>query len=356
VSVQYQAIQWNPFKRRYDLLMATLVAAYLVAFVAAGKLLFRGDHAFSDEVLLIRALGTGAFLLLNLTLCIGPLARIDQRFLPLLYNRRHLGVTTFGLAAAHAALAVGYYHGFSDTPPLISLLTSNTRYGSLSGFPFEIPGLMALLILLLMCTTSHDFWLRHLTPRTWKRMHRLVYLAWGLLVMHVALGSMQSRASGVYVYSALMGGLAMAAPALHLIAFARRGRRMPGAPVGSNWIDIGTADAIPDKQAVVVDLPDRQRVAIFRFDGRLAAISNVCAHQGGPLGEGRIIDGCITCPWHGYQYLPETGCAPPPFPEKLATFRLRVEGGRVWIDPSPLPPGESAAPVCLGRLEEEVYV
>ncbi len=31
-------------------------------------------------------------------------------------------------------------------------------------------------------------------------------------------------------------------------------------------------------------------------------ISNVCQHQNGPLGEGEIIDGCITCPWHGFQY------------------------------------------------------
>jgi nitrite reductase/ring-hydroxylating ferredoxin subunit len=29
--------------------------------------------------------------------------------------------------------------------------------------------------------------------------------------------------------------------------------------------------------------------------------------QNGPLGEGRIVDGCITCPWHGYQYRPDTG-------------------------------------------------
>ena len=28
----------------------------------------------------------------------------------------------------------------------------------------------------------------------------------------------------------------------------------------------------------------------------------------GPLGEGKIVDGCITCPWHGFQYRPQDGC------------------------------------------------
>jgi nitrite reductase/ring-hydroxylating ferredoxin subunit len=70
-------------------------------------------------------------------------------------------------------------------------------------------------------------------------------------------------------------------------------------------------------------------VAVFRHQGRLSAISNVCKHQNGPLGEGRIVDGCITCPWHGYQYEPETGTSPPPFDDKVPTYDLRIEGG--WV-------------------------
>ena len=32
--------------------------------------------------------------------------------------------------------------------------------------------------------------------------------------------------------------------------------------------------------------------------------------QGSP-GEGRIIDGFVTCPWHGFQYRPDDGASPP---------------------------------------------
>jgi nitrite reductase/ring-hydroxylating ferredoxin subunit len=80
-------------------------------------------------------------------------------------------------------------------------------------------------------------------------------------------------------------------------------------------------------------------VALFLDDGRIYAISNVCRHQGGPLGEGRILDGCVTCPWHGWQYRPADGCSPPPFAERVETYAVRVIDGEVWIDPRPGAPG-----------------
>src|SRR3546814_4079527 len=51
-------------------------------------------------------------------------------------------------------------------------------------------------------------------------------------------------------------------------------------------------------------------------------------------------DGCITCPWHGYQYVPETGASPPPFVEKVPTFNVRVMNGRVLVHPKPNPRSE----------------
>jgi hypothetical protein len=46
----------------------------------------------------------------------------------------------------------------------------------------------ALLILLLMAATSHDFWLKNLTAPVWKRLHMLVYAAYALLLAHLLLG------------------------------------------------------------------------------------------------------------------------------------------------------------------------
>jgi len=64
-----------------------------------------------------------------------------------------------------------------------------------------------------------------------------------------------------------------------------------------------------------------------------------------PLGEGRVIDGLVTCPWHGFQYEPATGASPAPFTEKVPTFRLRLQGDEVWIDPRPNPAGVRVDPV-----------
>ena len=112
------------------------------------------------------------------------------------------------------------------------------------------------------------------------------------------------------------------------------------------FVDVCAVADIPEKRARIVCLSG-ERVAIFKYDGKVSAVSNVCQHQNGPLGEGKILDGCITCPWHGYQYLPETGASPPPFVEKVPTFNVRVKNGRVLVQPWPNAPGTRAEPALI---------
>src|SRR5215472_7092742 len=178
MSVSYQAVGWNRTKKTYDGALAGGLALYLAIFVGVGALVQPNATA---ETLLIRALGTAALLLLHVILSIGPLCRLDRRFLPLLYNRRHLGVTMFLLGLAHGAFSIVQFHALGNVNPLVSVFTSNTRYRSLADFPFQALGFFALLILFLMAATSHDFWLHNLSAPVWKRLHMLVYVAYGLL-------------------------------------------------------------------------------------------------------------------------------------------------------------------------------
>src|SRR5208283_152029 len=99
---------------------------------------------------------------------IGPLCRLDPRFLPLLYNRRHLGVSTFLLGLCHGAFSLFQFHALGDADPLVSLFTANRNFTRLADFPFQPLGFVPLIILFLMAATSHDFWLRNLTPLSGK--------------------------------------------------------------------------------------------------------------------------------------------------------------------------------------------
>ena len=184
MSVTYRAVQWNPQKKTYDRTLALGVLLSIAAFVGVGGALFPNITA---ETLIIRAVGTTAFVLLHVILSIGPLCRLDPRFLPLLYNRRHMGVCMFLLALVHGGFSLVQFHALGDLNPLVSVLVSNPEVNAgLSNFPFQPFGLAALVILAVMAATGHDFWLANLTAPVWKAIHMGVYVAYVLLVAHVS--------------------------------------------------------------------------------------------------------------------------------------------------------------------------
>jgi nitrite reductase/ring-hydroxylating ferredoxin subunit len=344
MSTFYRAVGWNPQKRRYDAAIGIGVCGYLAVFVSGGFLL---DGNATVETLIIRACGTCAALLLHIVLAIGPLCRLDSRFLPLLYNRRHLGVTTFVVAAVHGVFSLIQFHALGDVNPLVSVLVTSSDYTSLSSFPYQQLGLAALVILFLMAATSHDFWLRSLSPPVWKALHMLVYGAYALVIAHVALGALQAERHPLLAML-LFSGMAIVL-GLHLLAAfceKRRDRDRADA-VRAGFVDVCAAEDIPDRRGRTVCLSG-ERVAIFRYDGKVSAVSNVCKHQNGPLGEGKVVGGCIVCPWHGYEYEPASGRAPAPFTERLATFSVRVIRGRVLVNPVAHPPGTPVEPAWVG--------
>ena len=359
MGVEYVSVQWNRQKKYYDAVLIGGVGAYLVIFSVLTKMRF---PRVTDEIMLIRAFGTGGLLLLHVILCIGPLCRLNSKFLPLLYNRRHAGVTCFLLGLIHAALVVITYHAGSDTNPILSIFVSSPLTGSVAGVPFQPFGLFALTLLFLMAATSHDFWLANLSAPVWKSLHMLVYVAYALLVLHVTFGALQGEASPVYVVSMAVGlatvltlHIAAARGEVALddeIAIGGRGGDEDNSARSEidadGFLDACAVADIPEDRARIICLSG-ERVAIFKYDGKISALSNVCQHQNGPLGEGRIISGCVICPWHGYQYVPETGASPPPFVERVPTFNVRVRDGRVLVHPKPNPAGAKAEPALIER-------
>ncbi len=341
---EYKAIQWNGNKVVYDLYVMAAIVAFIAVFMVVGLATYESGHTADPVVLLIRALGTCAFALLTVVLAIGPLARMNKRFLTMLYNRRHLGVMTFIVSAAHFGLALLWYHGGGPLNPFISLFVSNSQYDSIPGFPFEVLGFVAFLVLLLMASTSHDFWLNNLSAPVWKAIHMLVYPAYALLVMHIVLGALMTEKSMVYPLMTAIAFLGVSG--LHIVSGLHEWQADNGMKrlKAKGWIEICAPEDIADNRAVIAPLPKGDRVAVFRYDNKISAVTNACRHQNGPLGEGRVVDGCITCPWHGWQYRPDDGVSPPPFTEKIATYNVKIEGGRIFVDPKPNKPGVKTTP------------
>ncbi|MGI9407138.1 MAG: Rieske 2Fe-2S domain-containing protein [Hyphomicrobiaceae bacterium] len=345
MSVKYTPVQWNTSKYGYDLVLVALVLVYVLGFLRIAPQFLEHARPVDGAIVRARAFGTCAFLMLTVILCIGPLARLDTRFLPLLYNRRHFGVLTAVVALSHAMFVLDWYFNFSPQSKLEGLLGANTNYTQILGFPFEIFGVFALLCLGILAATSHDFWLSFLTPRVWKALHFLIYPAYAAIIAHVGLGSLQSQ--GNQTFTVVVGVSAFLVAGLHAAAAWREKQADRPAPLNGGWVDAGKATAIPEGRARIVVLPDGDRVAVFRHKGKLSAIANACAHQNGPLGEGRIIGGCVTCPWHGFQYRLADGRSPAPFTEMVPTYRLRIDGQTVLVDPDANAPGVFVEPVAI---------
>ena len=72
------------------------------------------------------------------------------------------------------------------------------------------------------------------------------------------------------------------------------------------WHDVGAVEELaqqPLREVTVAAV----KVALANLDGKFCAISGTCAHAGGPLGQGKLENGVITCPWHGWSFDARTG-------------------------------------------------
>jgi len=99
-----------------------------------------------------------------------------------------------------------------------------------------------------------------------------------------------------------------------------------------DWIDIGALAAIPRQGARLVKTA-AGCIAIFRADDdRVFALDDRCPHKGGPLSQGIVHDGRVTCPLHNWVIDLETGTATRADVGATRTYPVRVEGGRLSLD------------------------
>lgn len=104
----------------------------------------------------------------------------------------------------------------------------------------------------------------------------------------------------------------------------------------ARWVDLGPAERFAGHPVTPVTA-ERVRLAITWKDGAFGAISGVCNHAGGPLGEGRLDGEYVVCPWHNWKYHWQTGIGEPGYEEDAApSYQVRIDAGHLWVNLTPL--------------------
>jgi len=73
-------------------------------------------------------------------------------------------------------------------------------------------------------------------------------------------------------------------------------------------------------------------ICVANINGTISAMDNICLHRGGPLGQGSIEGGKVVCPWHGWQWDPNTGEAGHNPNAKLKVYALKIENDDVMVE------------------------
>lgn len=122
---------------------------------------------------------------------------------------------------------------------------------------------------------------------------------------------------------------------------------LPESQSPAAWTDALDAAELTDKPRVV-KLGERQ-IALFRSGGEVYACNNRCPHEGYPLSEGTLTDGCVlTCNWHNWKFNLESG-ETMVGGDRLRRYPVREEGGRILIDLSD-PPAKQIIEAALADL------
>ena len=99
----------------------------------------------------------------------------------------------------------------------------------------------------------------------------------------------------------------------------------------SDYVKLTTKSDLPsENEAKEFTVGDRV-ICVANVNGTISAMDNVCLHRGGPLGQGVIDGNKLVCPWHGWEWDPQTGQAVHNPAARLAVYPLKMENNDVMI-------------------------
>ena len=116
------------------------------------------------------------------------------------------------------------------------------------------------------------------------------------------------------------------------------------------WHPVAYTRDLEAGKPVACQLLGRRLVAV-RLDGEVRVFDDVCRHKGSSLALGWVEGGCLTCPYHGWQYDADGRVVRiPARPElsghldvRLGAYRCQQSAGMIWVTLAGDPFGEPAA-------------
>jgi len=116
------------------------------------------------------------------------------------------------------------------------------------------------------------------------------------------------------------------------------------------WVEAMTSSELSDKGKAVVKL-DGKQILLWQSGEAIYACNNRCPHEGFPLAEGTIADGCVlTCNWHNWKFDLESG-ETLVGGDALRLYPVKLDAGRVYLDLADPPPEELRAKAVDGLKE-----
>jgi len=116
--------------------------------------------------------------------------------------------------------------------------------------------------------------------------------------------------------------------------------------MSKRYVPVARLSDVPPGEARVFEA-EGVSLALCNVGGEIYALDNLCTHDDGPLGSGKLQGTAIECPRHGARFDVKTGAVlrmPAAFP--VRTYPTRLEGGQILVavDSPPDPPEGAVAP------------
>lgn len=102
-------------------------------------------------------------------------------------------------------------------------------------------------------------------------------------------------------------------------------------PKNCEFIPVGSVDELPNGERIFIEV-DGQPIVIFNIAEAYYAIADVCSHDDGPLGEGRLEGFEIVCPRHGARFDVRSGeVLALPAVIDIPAYPVRIQDGQIEI-------------------------